>query len=122
MEDFNYHQLDPGVRRLVRWLRNLGFVTTDSGDGYTKLMENSNDPDVLEYPHVFMIVACEQMYQEAARLVAALHTLGIEIKQWDGCEIIPMVWAEWDAGDQTAVIGLIHVDDTMLPAVIPAAS
>lgn len=33
----NYETLDPGIREVVRWLHSLGYKTTDSGDGYSKL-------------------------------------------------------------------------------------
>lgn len=36
MKDFDYEQLDPGIRRLCRWLHDNGYVTCDSGDGVTK--------------------------------------------------------------------------------------
>lgn len=33
---FGYDKLDPGVREFVRFLREHGYVTTDSGDGVSK--------------------------------------------------------------------------------------
>lgn len=44
--------IDPGVRRLVRWLRAMGFDTTDSGDGVTK--PAAGDVEALTVPHVFI--------------------------------------------------------------------
>lgn len=33
MRDLNYGELDPGIRRTVKLLRDAGFETSDSGDG-----------------------------------------------------------------------------------------
>lgn len=33
MDDFDYGQISPGVRDIVRFLRGCGYNTTDSGDG-----------------------------------------------------------------------------------------
>jgi hypothetical protein len=33
VKDFDYEQLDPGIRETVRYLHGCGFITTDSGDG-----------------------------------------------------------------------------------------
>lgn len=49
-EAFDYSVLDPGIRETVRIIHDLGWETTDSGDGYSK---DTNDyPDALPYPHV----------------------------------------------------------------------
>jgi hypothetical protein len=37
VEDIDYEALDPGIRRLVKLLRDNLFETTDSGDGVSKL-------------------------------------------------------------------------------------
>lgn len=36
MTELDYDVLDPGIRKTVRFLRDNGFNTTDSGDGKTK--------------------------------------------------------------------------------------
>lgn len=52
---FDYSILDPGIRELVKVLHELGYHTTDSGDGVSK---PTADPtlimydDYLPYPHV----------------------------------------------------------------------
>jgi hypothetical protein len=33
VKDFDYEQLDPGIRETVRYLHGCGFITADSGDG-----------------------------------------------------------------------------------------
>ena len=47
--NLDYDQLDPGIRKTVRWLRSLGYETTDSGDGRSK---DLSDTDNLDVPHV----------------------------------------------------------------------
>jgi len=47
IEEFNY-RLDPGIRQVVRWLRRIGYKTTDSGDGVSK----PADERTYDVPHV----------------------------------------------------------------------
>jgi hypothetical protein len=37
MDDFDYEQLNPGIRDLVKTLHELGYETSDSGDGKTNI-------------------------------------------------------------------------------------
>ena len=60
-DDFDYEALDPGIRGLVRELRERGWATTDSGDG-TKAMGCA-----LPYPHVFVLVDYEECLASDAR-------------------------------------------------------
>lgn len=50
--------LDPGIRELVILLRNEGFETVDSGDGFTKFIDRPREDWELPYPHVFIL--CER--------------------------------------------------------------
>lgn len=50
MQDFNYTQLDPGIVDTVRLLHQHGYVTTDSGDGYSK----PADERAFDVPHVVL--------------------------------------------------------------------
>lgn len=50
-DDLDYAKLDPGIREAVRWLRELGFNTTDSGDGRSKPEEARS----IEGPHVVIV-------------------------------------------------------------------
>ena len=52
-DDLNYDELDPGVRDVVRLLREDGFSTCDSGDGVTKPAAGWSEEDALRVPHVF---------------------------------------------------------------------
>jgi hypothetical protein len=68
-EPFDYDQLDPGVRELVRALHRLGWETSDSGDGVSKSAEWYTSGEALPFAHV--VVACNDprtMLDEAHRL------------------------------------------------------
>jgi hypothetical protein len=47
----NYEELDPGIRDVVKVLRENGFYTTDSGDGVSKTERDG----VIDFPHVVML-------------------------------------------------------------------
>lgn len=65
MNDFDpTTTLDPGIRDLVMMLRSAGFKTTDSGDGVSKPKHDDNLP----YPHVFGVIATDQIMEAANRL------------------------------------------------------
>lgn len=69
-EALDFDVLDPGIRELVRWLVDHGFVTVDSGDGVFK-GENGWEPGTfLDVPHVY--IQCESA-TEAQSTVDALH-------------------------------------------------
>lgn len=86
-----YDNLDPGIRRLVRFLNDNGFETCDSGDGRSKfgsdgkpLPEWQSDDDrfewVMDVPHV--VVSCEpaNLVTEVDRLVALLLSCDIKVE------------------------------------------
>lgn len=52
MSEVDYEALDPGIREVVRYLRGLGYDTTDSGDGESKLVDGYDPACVLDVPHV----------------------------------------------------------------------
>lgn len=56
MNDCNYDELDPGIRRTVAYLRGLGYETTDSGDGRTKA-EAIAEGLALPFPHIVIRVS-----------------------------------------------------------------
>lgn len=69
MTDFDYGQLDPGIRDTVRLLREADFETTDSGDGRTKPVEERTMPG----RHVVAVLsACEPTKLSADRMAALL--------------------------------------------------
>lgn len=54
--------LDPGIRDIVIKLNKAGFVTTDSGDGRSK---DLTDTDVLPFAHVVIQVEPEELLSES---------------------------------------------------------
>lgn len=70
----DYSQLDPGIRDIVRQLRDAGFETTDSGDGHSKAAEIF-DGEALDYAHVFCVATPGHLVAEAKLLAQALNDL-----------------------------------------------
>ncbi len=105
-DSFDYGSLDEGVRETVRWLRGLGFKTTDSGDGRSKFKVNPN-VEALDHPHVFMVVEPDLAIHEAKRLRFELSKVAVEA---DPCDVQLM----FDPLDGVAVLTLSFVDDERL--------
>jgi hypothetical protein len=104
----DYEQIDPGVRKLVRWLNELGFETTDSGDGYSKSNLGYEDEDFLNFPHVAILCSkYEEPYYTANRLLEEL----MEAKLPVGHGTIQL---SYDPFDKSSIILLIDIDDTDL--------
>jgi len=105
---FNPDDLDPGVRDLVVWLRDLGFDTTDSGDG--------SKVDTMECAVPFPMVAIrvrrdEQPQVRANYLYEMLRRAGVEF-DLDGVG----VELSYDPHDQIAVLvvrGVMSADVDM---------
>lgn len=68
MSEFNYNELDQGIRVIVRSLREAGFKTTDSGDGVSK----PADERVFECRHVVAAVNHDAMVSESHRMASLL--------------------------------------------------
>ena len=86
MEEIDYTELDPGIRKLVRLLRDNGFETTDSGDGAFKF-EDIPEEEVAEdgptpvglpmacaepVANVYMQCTKDTLLAESERLVSLL--------------------------------------------------
>lgn len=69
-DDIDFGELDPGVRELVRRLREQNFLTCDSGDGVSK----PADERVFDRPHV--------MIAEAHRLQTLVDSW-VSSDEWD---------------------------------------
>jgi hypothetical protein len=111
--------IDPGVSRLVKWLRDSGFHTTDSGDGKTKLAQGFTEDDgVCPYAHVVISIKPAKLVSEADRLAALLwETHGITVEPLGPEETEqepPRIEANYCAANSKATILLYHVDDMML--------
>lgn len=77
MKEIDYEKLNPGIRATVRFLREHGFNTCDSGDGVTHEFE-------CDLPGPCVHIQCDphQLASEADRLVALLKGVGIN---FDDC-------------------------------------
>lgn len=139
--DFDYSQLDPGIRRLVRWLHDNGYKTTDSGDGVTKfkrrdeLRERVLDGDYLdatsaaaelddaidacncaiEAPNVVIACPKSRLVAVADELQELLASVGIKCPPLSEDGGDPNIQASYDPGNGIASILLTYVDDGMLP-------
>ena len=94
--------LDPGIRETVRFLREHGFETCDSGDGATKFadprwrVDGKLPEEVLDFPHVAMRVSPDHLVSEADRLAALLLTIGVELEPSAPIEGVPTLQATYD--------------------------
>jgi hypothetical protein len=111
----NYEELDPGVRRLVRALREHNFMTTDSGDGRTKPEDERTFGD---RAHVAMVPMNANLILSESNRLRAL------ILQWLKSPIVlpdqpdpdslHEINSSYDPKDRSVVIILFDVTDEML--------
>lgn len=92
MKEINYEELDSGIRDTVRFLRENGFNTTDSGDGTKTDMECA-----IKEPHVFMTCAKEELIDEADRLYKLIIDTKTEGYVFD-------IQANYNPGDGVGII------------------
>jgi len=106
-------EIDPGVRKLVAWLNDIGFTTTDSGDGLSKFACGIDE--ALAFPHVALRCEPSELIDEAQRLRVRLALRGITCTAPDGAfPLRPMIEASYNPVDGVAVIFLSNVSDAML--------
>lgn len=78
VESINYEDLNPGIRDLVREIREVhGLETTDSGDGVTNValgMEGA-----LEERHVFIVVELDAMVEATEYLAEQYPDAWVEL-------------------------------------------
>lgn len=111
-DDFDYEQLDPGIRRVVRLLREASFDTTDSGDGVTKLAAGWDREEVHDQPHVHCQVQRPNDIIRAALLMERVLTeAGVDL----GRETVG-IQAMYSPLDGIASVVLYGVSDADLPA------
>jgi hypothetical protein len=109
--------LNPGVRRLVTWLREHGFNTFDSGDGVTHEFANDN-----AFPYVAITVEPSALIAEADRLERLLASVGIACQPQTQSGDVPTIEAQYSpascagAQEHRAIIALVNVTDTTLDA------
>lgn len=106
----NYDALDPGIREVVRLLRDAGFDTTDSGDGVSKPAVGRT----LDIPHVHIRVLRADLIDASHAVRDLLKHRGVRFgKVQAPC---PHVEATYSPCDGVAVVSVYGVDGAMLVA------
>jgi hypothetical protein len=116
----NYDELDPGIRETVRWFRERGFDTTDSGDGVAKL-ELINDGCALPMPHVFIRVDPTEMRLAANTIAKLLEQHGVNVGQvTDSSEAdVVSIQLTYDPSNDVAMVGVYGLNDEMMARAVP---
>ena len=109
LTDLDYEQLDPGIRATVRWLREHGFETVDSGDG----SKAAHMECALDVPNVFIRVAPEKLVAEADRLrdllaEAGWPTVSIGTVDGPGEHAAAEIQGSYDPADGSATLTLLY--------------
>lgn len=107
--EIDYDAIDPGVRETVRRLNALGFETTDSGDGVSKLDEGYPADEILDFPHVYIRCAPRDVANVSARLKREIERRGFCVEPVGHSSI--WIQATLDPADGTATILLAGVTD-----------
>jgi len=107
-EEFNPDALCPGIRRIVLWLRDLGYDTTDSGDG----VSNEEMECAMDIPNVHMACTPQNLLERADELHQQLALRGITTGDdpWAGA----CIQATYNPADKGAYISLFSVDDKLM--------
>lgn len=111
-------QLNPGIKKTVKWLRALGYVTVDSGDGETHIC-GCDLP--VPYVHVYFDTPIEAV-EESQRIKEDVEAiLGAEV--WSihkpdpenpGETYTPSIEVSYSPVDGLAAASLIGITDVML--------
>lgn len=106
---FDYDSLNPGIRETVRFLRERGYQTCDSGDGVTAEFEC--DPG---FPYVHMVCAPDDLVEVANRLYALMRPFvdferecSTAEEQWAA----PTIEASYHPLGGNAIVSLMNVAD-----------
>lgn len=105
-----YTELDPGIRKTVQALREMGFNTTDSGDGVSKgtQVDDMGMAEVLSIAHVHCRVAPADGLSESKRLAEELLSR-CNYQAQPG-----QIQLTYDPVDNIAVLSLLFVGDAEL--------
>lgn len=100
----------PGVREVVRRLRDEGFDTTDSGDGVANV--EAGMEGALPIPHVVMVIPTHEVVSGAERLLELVRSWGVPIGGASGA----LVESTYSPVDGVVLLTLFGVVDAMLPS------
>lgn len=96
--------LDLGIRELVVLLNDAGFVTCDSGDGYSKFKTRGREEGELDYPHVFIQCSRSEFFTQLDEVARFLVSLGISLEHDDTVERPPFVQGTANPNDECCLI------------------
>lgn len=106
-DDLAYDLLDPGVRRLVRFMRRRGFATTDSGDGTREGL-----PGDRAHAYVAVRSSAAALAEDSRRVRDHLAGVGVKLGP---VGTLPCLQATYCPADDVAVLVLTGVLDGDLP-------
>lgn len=106
--NFDYSVIQPAMRQTVRWLRNMGMNTTDSGDGFTNV--EAGMEFALDLPHVFIVTTPLLGYLDANTIWGVMCRYGL-----DKIEGV-LVESTYSPNDKKVVIAVYGVTDDLLVA------
>lgn len=106
--------LDPGIRKTVEWLLDLGYATCDSGDGHSKLAQGYAEEEIIPVPHVIMQTSGSLMMTTTYRLVDDLAAIGVKVEPISPYGSGVSIQATYDPADDSATIALYGLNDEML--------
>jgi hypothetical protein len=112
MSTFDYTKLDPGIRETVRLVHEMGFRTTDSGDGVTKLADMEC---ALDFPHVVIAASKTSLVKDAEKLHRELEKCGLAFMSIN-------IEAVWHPIPRVAIIMLSGLSDEMLSGAKPRSN
>ncbi len=101
--------ISPGVRKLVVWLNDQGFKTTDSGDG-----TNYKEGMSCALPFPMVAIECADAYSaigQATKLHLLVSEMGVCFGEGDPPKSLDMSWSPVDAA---SVIVLTNITDADL--------
>lgn len=109
MSEFDEKELDPGIRELVVWLREIGIPTTDSGDGVSK-------PDMecaINEPHVFAVYEPNggDPFKTLSKASMASLLLSSMLPRREGTRIE----VSWSPRDERAIVALFGYTNEDVP-------
>ena len=103
---YGMDDLNPGICRLVEWLNDMGYTTTDSGDGETHLYECDR-----EYPYVVIRVPPSTAHIISKSLMSEMHEhLAVSFERDDEGNG-PAIEVSYSPVDNVAVIQVMGLRD-----------
>jgi hypothetical protein len=110
---------DTGIREVVRFLNNLGFTVTESGDGVSKTPAELADDCEMAWPNVLIPTAPALLSETADYIAQALRDEGVAVVPLapDGSYMGPCectVSASYCVGDGVGLVAIEHLNDVKL--------